>query len=147
MSMPIGDGANRGTVNPAIEKTKERIRRCGFLKYDLLADLPAIIRYARLRSHEEGSGENPGQAAKQARLLMTVIDWSVKHFTPRQRKLQPIGPTVQLKNGLTWESLSQMEPEEIRKQKAFPAGFMRLPHVKHEVGGMVVSRGTDPSVP
>ena len=52
-------------------------------------------------------------------------------------KPQPIGPTVQLREGVSWEKFSEMTVEEIRKQKAFPAGFMRLPHVKHEVGGMV----------
>ena len=50
-------------------------------------------------------------------------------------KPQPIGPTVQLKEGVGWDKLSEMTPEEIRKQKVFPAGFMRLPHVKHDVGG------------
>jgi cytochrome c peroxidase len=52
-------------------------------------------------------------------------------------KPQPIGPTVQLKDGISWEKLSAMSPGEIRTEKAFPAGFMRLPHVKQEVGGQV----------
>jgi cytochrome c peroxidase len=52
-------------------------------------------------------------------------------------KPQPIGPMVKLKNGMTWDKLAQLTPDEIRDKKAFPSGFMRLPHVKHEVGGMV----------
>ena len=30
-----------------------------------------------------------------------------------------------------------MEADEIKNKKALPAGFDRLPHVKHEVGGQV----------
>jgi cytochrome c peroxidase len=52
-------------------------------------------------------------------------------------KPQPIGPIVKLPPGMTWEKLGQLTPEEVRKQAAFPAGFDRLPHVKHAVGGMV----------
>lgn len=52
-------------------------------------------------------------------------------------KPQPIGPTVKLHDGLTWDALSRMDAEDIRTRQAFPLGFMRLPHVKHDVGGMV----------
>ncbi len=52
-------------------------------------------------------------------------------------KAQPIGPTVRLKDGMTWEKLGQMNADDIRGKKAFPSGFMRLPHVKHAVGGQV----------
>jgi cytochrome c peroxidase len=30
-----------------------------------------------------------------------------------------------------------MDPDDIKKQEAFPPGYHRLPHVKHQVGGMV----------
>ena len=52
-------------------------------------------------------------------------------------KPQPLGPATQLKNGMTWDKLSGLDAEEIKSKKLFPAGFHRLPHVKHEVGGMV----------
>ena len=52
-------------------------------------------------------------------------------------KPQPLGPVTQLKNGLTWEKLGSLEASEIKKKQLFPAGFHRLPHVKHEAGGMV----------
>jgi cytochrome c peroxidase len=52
-------------------------------------------------------------------------------------KAQPIGPSVQLKEEMTWEKLGQLEADEIKAKKLFPAGFHRLPHVKHEVGGQV----------
>ena len=31
-----------------------------------------------------------------------------------------VGPTARLKNGVTWEQLGQMSPEEIRDREVFP---------------------------
>ena len=47
----------------------------------------------------------------------------------------PVGPTARLKNGVTWDQLDQMTPEEIRDKDLFP--YLPLPHVSHPVGGMV----------
>ncbi len=47
----------------------------------------------------------------------------------------PVGPTARLKNGVTWEQLGRMSPEEIREKGLFP--YLPLPHVNHPVGGMV----------
>ena len=53
------------------------------------------------------------------------------------RKAVQEGVRVKLKEGVTWEQLSDMSPDEIRKKELFPKGFMPLPHVKHETGGQV----------
>jgi cytochrome c peroxidase len=47
----------------------------------------------------------------------------------------PVGPTARLKNGLTFERIAQMAPDEIRKQDVFP--YPPLPHPKHATGGQV----------
>jgi cytochrome c peroxidase len=47
----------------------------------------------------------------------------------------PVGPTAKLKDGLTWEQLGRMTPEEISNRGLFP--YLPLPHVEHAVGGMV----------
>jgi cytochrome c peroxidase len=47
------------------------------------------------------------------------------------------GTTVRLPNGMTWEKLANLTPEQIRTQNAFPPGFLPLPHPHHEVGGML----------
>lgn len=49
----------------------------------------------------------------------------------------PVGPTAKLKEGLTWEKLAEMTPEEIREKGLFPLGYLPLPHMNHPVGGMV----------
>ena len=47
------------------------------------------------------------------------------------------GVRVKLPDGTSWDELANMSPEEIRRQKRFPLGFMPLPHPNHPEGGMV----------
>jgi len=47
------------------------------------------------------------------------------------------GVRVKLPDGVTWEKLAKMSPEEIRKKDLFPEGLLPLPHAKHETGGQV----------
>jgi cytochrome c peroxidase len=46
-----------------------------------------------------------------------------------------VGPTARLSEGATWQSLTQMSPDEIRKRGLFP--YPALPYPKHVAGGMV----------
>jgi len=54
-----------------------------------------------------------------------------------ERKAVQQGVRVNLPDGVTWEELSAMSPEEIKQRDLFPKGFRPLPHAKHAVGGMV----------
>jgi cytochrome c peroxidase len=47
------------------------------------------------------------------------------------------GVRVRLRNGISWESLAAMKPQQIRDAGVFPAGFMPLPHPNHPEGGML----------
>src|SRR3982751_3035220 len=47
------------------------------------------------------------------------------------------GVRVKLPQGLSWDQLASMSAEEIRQRNVFPAGFLRLPHVKQASGGQV----------
>lgn len=51
------------------------------------------------------------------------------------KKPIPVGPTARLPEGVTFEQLGKMSPEEIRKRKLFP--YPPLWHPLQEVGGMV----------
>jgi cytochrome c peroxidase len=53
------------------------------------------------------------------------------------RKAVQGGVRVKLPQGVTWDQLASMSPDEIRDRKLFPGGFMRLPHVKQSAGGQV----------
>jgi cytochrome c peroxidase len=52
---------------------------------------------------------------------------------------KPVQEGVRAKppQGMTWEKLQAMSPEEIRGKDVFPAGFLPLPHPNHPEGGMV----------
>lgn len=47
----------------------------------------------------------------------------------------PVGPTARLQDGMTWETLARMTPEEIKEKGAFP--YLPLPHPNHASGGML----------
>jgi cytochrome c peroxidase len=47
------------------------------------------------------------------------------------------GVRVKLPQGVTWDKLAAMTPEEIREKDLFPAGFFPLPHPNQPEGGMV----------
>jgi cytochrome c peroxidase len=47
------------------------------------------------------------------------------------------GVRVKLPAGVTWDQLAAMPPDEIRSKDLFPRGFLPLPHVKHQTGGMI----------
>ncbi|MGZ8354793.1 MAG: cytochrome B6, partial [Allosphingosinicella sp.] len=52
------------------------------------------------------------------------------------------GVRVRLANGVTWDMLTDLSPEEIRSRDLWPAGFYPLPHPHHEAGGMVFPQPT-----
>ncbi len=47
------------------------------------------------------------------------------------------GVRVKLPQGMTWDSLAAMTPDQIRERGLFPSGFLPLPHVKQATGGQV----------
>lgn len=48
------------------------------------------------------------------------------------------GVRVKLPDGVTWQDLASMTPEDVRDQGVFPPGFLPLPHAKHSTGGQVI---------
>jgi cytochrome c peroxidase len=60
-----------------------------------------------------------------------------KNVTMSSGKPIQEGIRVTLPQGMTWEKLQAMSPEEIREKDSFPAGFFPLPHPNHPEGGMV----------
>lgn len=52
----------------------------------------------------------------------------------------PVGPTAKLPNGMTWEKLAALSPEDIKDKDLFPKGYLGLPHPNHAAGGMLFSQ-------
>nr|WP_241480364.1 hypothetical protein [Legionella norrlandica] len=77
---------------------------------------------------------------KQKKLLEQRYDLSnTPSKTTKMTGGKPIqeGVRVKLPEGITWEKLGQMTPEEIKSQGVFPQGFLPLPHPNHGEGGML----------
>ena len=47
------------------------------------------------------------------------------------------GVRIKLPEGVSWDSLAAMTPEEVREKGLWPAGLYPLPHPNHPEGGMV----------
>jgi cytochrome c peroxidase len=80
----------------------------------------------------------PGVEAAQRKLLESRYNLQPRlDSAARMSRGKPlvVGPTARLANGLTWDRLAAMTPDDIRARKAFP--YPALPHPKHASGGMV----------
>jgi cytochrome c peroxidase len=82
----------------------------------------------------------PAVMKRQRGLLEDRYDLRDRHASgvtmARGKPIQE-GIRVKLHGGATWEQLGALAPEEIRSRNLFPAGFLPLPHVNHDEGGMV----------
>ena len=77
---------------------------------------------------------------RQRALLESRYDLSdrpVAGVTMARGKPVQGGVRVKLHGGVTWQTLANLTPAEMRSQKLFPEGFKPLPHPFHEEGGMV----------
>lgn len=83
--------------------------------------------------------EAPSYRVQHLNLLRLRYDLSDKPSGTTMSKGKPVqeGIRVKLPQGMTWERLSGMNPEEIKGKGLYPQGFLPLPHVKHEAGGQV----------
>ena len=95
-------------------------------------DFDALVK--RLQS------EKPAFAERQKKLLAErydLADRPVAGVTMSRGKPVQAGVRVKLPDGLTWEQLAAMSPEDIKSKNQWPAGFYPLPHPHHEAGGMI----------
>jgi cytochrome c peroxidase len=103
--------------------------------------LPVVIEEDFKTIHDRDTAAKPDVMKRQMDLLNERYDLSNRPaagvMMPRGRKAVQEGVRVKLPQGMTWEKLADTPPEEIREKDLFPRGFLPLPHVKHEVGGMV----------
>ncbi|MCZ7604913.1 MAG: cytochrome B6 [Planctomycetota bacterium] len=85
------------------------------------------------------SEAKPAVMKKQMDLLNQRYDLSDKPGQAKMSRGKPVqaGVRVKLPNGVTWEQLANMSPEEIQQKGLFPKGFLPLPHPNHMEGGMV----------
>jgi cytochrome c peroxidase len=82
----------------------------------------------------------PIAKARQNELLLNRYDLADRPSPDvRMTRGKPVqtGIRALLKEGVTWEQLGSMRPEDIKARDIFPEGFLPLPHPNHNEGGMV----------
>ncbi|WP_136516295.1 cytochrome B6 [Geomonas edaphica] len=88
--------------------------------------------------YQKDTGEKPKVMETQRRLLESRYDLRPR-LAPdvKMSRGKPIavGPTARLAKGATWESLTAMNPAEVRSKNLFP--YPPLPHPKQVNGGQV----------
>ena len=80
----------------------------------------------------------PEVMAKQKALLSERFDLTARlDPTAKMSRGKPlvVGPTARLRDGLDWDKLAAMAPEQVRAADAFP--YPPLPHPKQATGGQV----------
>jgi cytochrome c peroxidase len=84
--------------------------------------------------------EKPQFAKRQQDLLAhryDLADRPAAGVTMTRGKPVQDGVRVKLPQGVSWEQLAAMPPEEVKRRKLWPEGFLPLPHPHHEAGGMI----------
>ncbi len=82
--------------------------------------------------------------ARQKALLEARYDLTDRAADAKMTRGKPLqqGVRVKLPDGVGWDDLSALSPDEIRKRDLFPAGFLPLPHANQDEGGMVLPRSS-----
>ncbi|MDF3064477.1 MAG: cytochrome [Polyangiaceae bacterium] len=81
---------------------------------------------------------------RQLALLEQRYDLSDRAGALRMTRGKPVqqGVRVRLPDGLTWQDLAALTPEQVRERGLFPSGFRALPHPKQPEGGMLFPPST-----
>jgi len=66
-----------------------------------------------------------------------LSDRPAQGITMSRGKAIQEGVRLKLPDGMTWEKLAEMTPEQIKEKDVFPAGCFPLPHPNHPEGGML----------
>jgi cytochrome c peroxidase len=103
--------------------------------------------YAPVDSKEEFATVMTRMKAAKAAVLKRHMDLLAERYDLTNRPASGVtmargkavqeGVRARLPQGMTWDKLGAMSPEEIRNGDAFPRGFLPLPHPNHSEGGML----------
>src|SRR6476620_1100276 len=102
--------------------------------------IPVVVNESFDEISAKDTGEKDDVMSRQKALLEKRYDLSDNASDVKMagnRKAVQEGVRVKLSDGMTWDKLASMTPEQIKQANAFPMGFRPLPHVKHMTGGMV----------
>lgn len=126
----------KGTPNPYLKGTEgyDKGPR-GLTSYQPVAiDQPFAARMAHDVAAKPGI-EREHQALLEERYDLS--DHPAQGVTMEHGKPLQEGVRVKLPQGVTWEQLAAMSPDDIRKRDLWPKGFFPLPHPFQPTGGQV----------
>ncbi|MCA1803846.1 MAG: hypothetical protein LC646_00420, partial [Xanthomonadaceae bacterium] len=102
--------------------------------------MPVVIQEDFAKTLSRKQADKPKIAAKHKTLLeqrYDLADQPAQGVTMSGGKPVQTGVRVRLPNGMTWEQLAGMTPDEIKSKDLWPKGFFPMPHPDHAEGGMV----------
>jgi cytochrome c peroxidase len=101
--------------------------------------MPVVIKETFESIMTRMKAAKPAIMDRQMKLLNKRYDLSDNPSDVTMFRGKPVqqGVRVKLPEGITWEELAKMSPEEIKEKGLFPDGFMPLPHPNHPEGGML----------
>jgi len=103
-----------------------------------VAQAPAAEDFSTLTKRLQA--EKPQFAQRQKSLLAErydLVDRPAQGAAMSRGKPVQDGVRVKLPNGMSWDKLAALTPEEVKSKQLWPAGFLPLPHPHHEAGGMI----------
>jgi cytochrome c peroxidase len=107
-------------------------KRSSYAPVDIKEDFAAIMSRMKAAKAEVQK--------KQADLLAERYDLANRAatgVTMSKGKAVQEGVRTRLAQGMTWDRLATMTPDEVRDKDAFPPGYLPLPHPNHGEGGML----------
>jgi cytochrome c peroxidase len=124
-------------VNPALKSQPQEGKVAGFdfFRDPLDAKHPMQTFEETMKADVEAK---PKVMADQRKLLETryILEPKLDPEAKMSRgKPLPVGPTARLAEGVTFDGLAQMAPEDVKQRNIFP--YPSLPHPKHATGGQV----------
>lgn len=117
---------------PMTVMTQEKPKPSSYLPVEDKEDFHTVM--------ERMKAAKPGIMKRQMDLLAQRYDLSnrpAKGVTMFRGKPVQEGTRIRLAQGMSWDRLAAMRPDEIREKDLFPAGFLPLPHPNHGEGGML----------
>ena len=128
---------NATPASPIFKDQPKQGRMTGFdfARDPLNADQPMLTLQQIMTSE---AAARRGIMSAQKELLESRYDLTPKsdpEVTMSRGKPVPVGPTARLARGVTWESLAEMSPDQIRRDNVFP--YPTLPHPLQVNGGQV----------
>ncbi|OCH97369.1 hypothetical protein [Legionella jamestowniensis] len=102
--------------------------------------MPVVIKETFQTIMDRMVAAKPAVNQRQQDLLKQRYDLSNKPSSDtKMSNGKPIqeGVRVKLPEGITWDMLGKMTPDEIKEKGVYPQGFLPLPHPNHPEGGML----------